>query len=371
MVIKLKREINASVHDIVDYVYSQGDIISFMAQKNNMRDGTLIHIDIQKQYQCEKEVYVKIEHEVDSYQINLQGRIDLLEKKDNMYHLIEIKSTYTFDNLDETTHLAHFAQAKFYGYMLFHYFNLNKNDEISISVMYVNKYTYEKKFFTKNYTFTLLEDFFNRTITAYLKFSKVLDAYHEAKLESIQALTFPHLKYRLGQLELINKVSEVITDKKNLFVCAPTGIGKSLGTIYPSIKSIQQRENKIFYLTSKSMIKDVARYAINLMRDNSDLKIKSLVVTAKDKICINDCVKCNPKDCIYAKDFYSHINEAVLDIFQNEDDFYHENIVKYAKIYQICPFEYQLSLALYSDLIICDYNYVFDVRVYLRRLLFC
>ncbi|QVK18958.1 DEAD/DEAH box helicase [Mycoplasmatota bacterium] len=363
----MKKEINASVHDIVDYVYAQGDIISVMAQKNNMRDGTLIHLDVQKQYQCDKEVYVKIESEFDDYHFHIQGRIDLLEKQGDTYHLIEIKSTHTFDNLEEDTYLAHFAQAKFYGYMLFHHFNLDKDLELAISVMYVNKYTYEKKFFTKNYTFVMLETFFNHTLNEFLKFQKILNHYHEMKLDSIKTLTFPFDNYRHGQRELIDKVSEVITEKKNLFVCAPTGIGKSLGTIYPAIQSIHKKDNKIFYLTSKSMIKDVARNAINLMRKNSNLKLKSLVITAKEKICLNDCVRCNPQDCIYAKDFYSRINEAVFDIFQNEDDFNLESIVSYAKNHKVCPFEYQLTLALFSDLIICDYNYVFDVRVYLRR----
>ncbi len=367
LVIKMKREINASVHDIVDFVFAQGDIVPVMAQKNNMRDGTLIHIDIQKSYQCEKEVYVKIEQDIEDYHLLLQGRIDLLEKQDDTYHLIEIKSTHMFEHLTETTYLAHFAQAKFYGYMLFHHYHLDRNSQIKISVMYVNKYNYEKKFFSKNYSFLTLETFFYETTKEYLKFLKMVDNFHTLKLQSIHDLVFPFTTYRNGQVELINKVEDVISAHQSLFVCAPTGIGKSLGTLYPAIKFLRKKENKIFYLTSKSMIKDVAANAVNLLRDNSQLKLKSLVITAKEKICLNSCVKCNPKDCIYAKDFYNHINEAVFDIFENCDNFYAEQILSYAKKYQICPFEYQLTLSLISDVIICDYNYVFDVRVYLKR----
>ncbi len=367
MVIKLKKEIQVSVRDIVDYVFSQGDILPVMAQKNNMRDGTIIHQHIQNQYQCDKEVFVKKECDLDDYHIILQGRIDLLEKQDKGYHVIEVKSTHTFENLDETTYLAHFAQAKFYTYMLYYQFQLDLNIENTVSVMYVNKYSYQKKFFTRTYTYKTLETFFYETIKSYLRFHKILARYHDIKLDSLKRLSFPYEKYRKGQLDLIHQVSEVIENKQTLFVCAPTGIGKSLGTIYPAIQSIHEMDNKIFYLTSKSMIKEVARQSVNLLRVHSDLKLKSLLITAKDKVCINDCVKCNPDDCIYAKDFYSRIKDATYEIYQNEDDFSYDVIISYAKKYQVCPFEYQLTLALYSDIIICDYNYVFDVRVYLRR----
>ncbi len=367
VVIIMKKEINASVHDIVDFVFSQGDIVPIMTQKNNMRDGTLIHIDIQKQYECEKEFYVKYCGDINNYLVTLQGRIDLLEKKDEAYHLIEIKSIHTFEDLTETSFPAHFAQVKFYGFMLINQLNLDKLKDLTISVMYVNKYTYEKKFFTKVYTYKNLETFFNETMNKYIEFISVIDNWHELKINQLSQLEFPFSTYRIGQRELIENVFDVIETNNSLFVCAPTGIGKSLGTIYPALKTIRSKENKIFYLTSKSMVKDVARGALELMRQNSKLKLKSLSITAKDKICINDRVKCNPNDCIYAKGFYNRINDAVLDIFENVDDMYVDNILVYAKKHQVCPFEYQLALSLYSDLIICDYNYVFDVKVYLRR----
>lgn len=366
MVIKLKREIKASVRDIVEFVFAEGDILPVMAQKNNLRDGTIIHQNIQKKSSGDKEVFVKCECEVDEYLVSLQGRIDILDKLNN-YHIIEIKSTHSLEDLTEDTHLTHFAQAKFYGYMLYENLNLDKSEEVDISVLYINKYNYAEKEFKRTYSYTELASFFFSTIKKYLVFQKVIDDFQDIKLSSIPNVTFPYANYRKGQLELIDNVSSAIENNKQLFICAPTGIGKSLGTIYPAIKSLHNRKQKIFYLTAKSMIKDVARDAINLVRKNSDLKIKSLVITAKEKICLNSCVKCNPKDCPYARGFYSRVNDACLDIFKNEDDFYFDNIVSYADKHEVCPFEFQLMLALYSDIIICDYNYVFDIRVYLRR----
>jgi DNA excision repair protein ERCC-2 len=366
-VIDLKKEIKASVRDIVDFVYSEGDILPAMVQKHNLHDGTIIHQEIQKSDSGEKEVFLKFNYEVDDYEFYLQGRIDILDKNGDTYHIIEIKSTHSFEGLSETKHLAHFAQAKFYGLMLYDKLELDKSHEIDISVLYVNRYNYERKYFTRSYSYPELESFFIETINRYLQFQKAIDAFHERKLASISQLSFPYPEYRKGQLDLINHVQETIEANNNCFICAPTGIGKSLGTIYPAIMSLKYKEDKIFYLTAKSIIKDVARSSINLMREHSNLKIKSLVLTAKDKICINDCVKCNPKDCPYARDFYGKLNDAVIDIYENEDDFDYHNILFYAKKHEICPFEYQLSLALYSEIIIGDYNYVFDIRVYLRR----
>ncbi|MDF2699513.1 MAG: 2 domain protein [Haloplasmataceae bacterium] len=357
--------LNASVHDIVDYVFASGDIVPAFVAKNNMKDGTMVHIEVQKQYDSEeKEVYVKHECEIDDYLVTIQGRIDILEKIENKYQIIEIKTVSSFDHLE--LNLMHIAQAKFYGYMLFKHFNLNQDSLLTISVLYVNKYSMAKKYFTFEFNYITLETFYLDTIRKYLDYICIIDQHQSDKLASIVNLSFPY-PFREGQNKLVESVLEIIEKHNNLFVCAPTGIGKSLGTIYPAIQSMHSGEDKIFYLTAKSIVKDVARGAVSLMRKHSDLKFKSISLTAKEKICINKVCKCNPIDCPFAKGFFNRINDAVIDIFQNEDDLYYESIIEYSKKHQICPFEYQLALSSVADMVICDYNYVFDIRVYLRR----
>lgn len=364
----MKKEINVSVHTIVDFVFAKGDIIPNFVLKNNLKDGTTVHLTVQKQHTLdETEVFVKLEDEIDEYKIKVQGRIDILENNNGKYHVIEIKSTDSLENLTEETNLAHFAQAKLYGLMLFNTLNISNDKQIDISVLYVNKYNYKKKYITNTYTYKQLKQFYQEVLRKYLSFIKLINDFKEKKLNSIKELYFPFENYRLGQIELMNQVTKMIDEGGNLYVCAPTGIGKSLGTIYPAIKSINKQANQIFYLTAKSMVKDVARNAVNILRNDSNLKFKSLSITAKEKICINDVCKCNPKDCKYAKGFYNKLNDAIVDIFNSEDDYYYDNILIYAKKHQICPFEYQLELSLYVDMVICDYNYVFDPRVYLRR----
>lgn len=356
-----------SVHDIVDFVFSEGDITTLAKDRYNLRDGMIIHQTIEKRKGAQSEVFVRLNTTVRDYDLEISGRIDIVEELSNHYHLIEIKSTSKIDDYEDEPQKAHLAQNLFYGYMFYHYKKIDKNLPLQISVLYVDRYTFLEKLFTKEYSYEELETFFYEVINKYLDFLDLIEEFQEVKFQSLKNLRFPYANLRSGQRELMDSVSEVIKDKGTLFVCAPTGIGKSLGTLYPALTSLPTKDTKIFYLTAKSMIKEVARDTINLLRKRSKLKIKSLVMTAKEKICINDCVKCNPKDCPYAKDFYKKVNQAVVDIYTHEDDFNYDSIVHYAYKYEICPFEYQLTLSLYSDCIICDYNYVFDLRVYLRR----
>lgn len=360
--------IQKSVHDIVDFIYAKGDIEPAFVSKNKMQEGTKVHVQVASTYpDATKEYFVKVEQDVLGYEVKLQGRIDLLEIENDMYHVIEVKSTAVLADDKEEMNPNHFAQAKFYGYMLYHTMDLSKEKSIQVSVMYVNKYSYAKQFFTKTYNFFELEAFFKQTMEDYLAFCDLIDAFKEQKINSINELRFPYPKFRSGQGLLMKHVYENVVDNTNLFVNAPTGIGKSLGTIYPSLKALNDGKNQIFYLTAKSVVKDVARNAVQILRDNGGLSCKSLSITAKEKICINDVFKCNPKDCPFAKNFYGKLKEAITDIYEQEDDFYSDTIMKYAEKHEVCPFEYQLSLSLFSDIVICDYNYVFDIRVYLRR----
>jgi len=361
------KKLTLSVHTIVDFVFSEGDITTLTQDRNNLRDGLVIHQTMQKRKGVQNEVFVRLNTQVRDYELEIAGRIDMLEQLGNNYHLIEIKSTSYIDNLENEPSKNHLAQNLFYGYMFYHYKNIDKTMNLQISVLYVDRNTFAEKLFSKNYTYEELENFFYEVVNKYLDFIDVIEDFQNNKLESLKGLKFPYESLRNGQVELMDAVYEAINDKTTLFVCAPTGIGKSLGTLFPALKSILTKQNKVFYLTAKSMIKEVARDNLNLMRKSSGLRIKSLLMTAKEKICINDCVKCNPKDCPYAKDFYKKVNDAVVDIYTHEDDFNYDSIVYYAYKYEICPFEFQLMLSLYSDCIICDYNYVFDIRVYLRR----
>ena len=148
---------------------------------------------------------------------------------------------------------------------------------------------------------------------------------------------------------------------------APTGVGKTISTMYPALKAMGEgKADKLFYLTAKTVTGTVARDTLDLLRKQG-LSFKSVVITAKEKICPLDECRCNPVNCPYAKGHYDRINDAVYDLLIHEDSFERDTILKYALNHEVCPFEMGLDMSLFSDGIICDYNYLFDPRAHLRR----
>lgn len=160
-----------------------------------------------------------------------------------------------------------------------------------------------------------------------------------------------------------------IYHKKKLFIEAPTGVGKTLSTVFPALKAMGKgMGDKIFYLTAKTITRTVAENTYSLLRDTG-LAFKSVILTAKEKICFQEETECNPDACPYAKGHYDRINAAVYDLLTHETSFTREVIEQYARKHKVCPFEFCLDMSLFADGIICDYNYVFDPHVYLRRFL--
>jgi Rad3-related DNA helicase len=188
---------------------------------------------------------------------------------------------------------------------------------------------------------------------------------------SVEELVFPFEKYRPGQRALAASAYRTIVAEKKLFVNAPTGIGKTISTIFPAIKSMSRTSSdKIFYLTAKTVTRTVAYDAIYMMQATG-LRFKTVTVTAKDKICfIAQGAReriCNPENCEYAKGHFDRVNEAIMDTFGQNDAMTREAIEKCAQKHRVCPYELSLDLSVYADAVICDYNYVFDPVVYLRR----
>lgn len=184
--------------------------------------------------------------------------------------------------------------------------------------------------------------------------------------ESIKKTEFP-FPYREGQKDLVTYVYRTIYHKKKLYIQAPTGVGKTISTVFPAIKAVgEEKADKIFYLTAKTITRTVAVKTIELLRQQG-LLYKSVVLTAKEKICLIDEMDCNPTSCPYAKGHYDRINDAIYDLLTHEDNFDRETIEIYAVKHEVCPFEMSLDMSLFCDFVVCDYNYVFDPYVYLRR----
>jgi DNA excision repair protein ERCC-2 len=359
--------IRISVRNLVEFVLRSGDIDNSFMSMSRAVEGTLAHQKVQKSYGPEYKPEVTLKHEVeyDQFKILLEGRADGIITKDDIVIIDEIKSTTKdLETIEEDYNLLHWAQAKIYGFI---YAVQNKIENIDIQLTYFHIETEEYKKFVKRFTLKDLEKFFFEIIDTYIEWANLTFYWAEIRNETIKNLNFPFDNYRRGQRELAVAAYSTIREGKKLFAQAPTGIGKTMSTLFPSIKSIGEGlTSKIFYLTAKTITREVPIASMELLMSKG-LRAKTLVITAKDKICTNAEVKCNPRDCKAAKGHYDRVNDAIMDIFQNEDLINREVIVSYALRHNVCPFEFALDVSLWCDVIICDYNYVFDPQVYLRR----
>lgn len=383
-----KLEIRISVRALVEFLLRSGDIDNRRvgAPENAMQEGGRIHRMIQKRmgegYQ--DEVFLRYRYETDSYVLVIEGRADgiFTEKNEDIRFIPEaeeenleiiaeetkvtideIKGTYR--SLDKITKPVpeHLAQAKMYAYI---YAVQQGLKTIGVRMTYCNIDTEEIKFFQEEYTIHQITQWFEEVMAEYQKWADYESNWRLQREESIRQMTFP-FEYREGQKQLVSYVYQTICHKRKLFIEAPTGVGKTISTVYPSIKAMAEgMGDRLFYLTAKTITRTVAESTFALLRERG-LKFKSVILTAKDKICFMEEAECNPEHCPYAKGHYDRINDAIFDLLTSEDSFTRENIEAYARKHQVCPFEFCLDMSLYADSIICDYNYVFDPHVYLKR----
>ena len=275
----------------------------------------------------------------------------------------EIKGTYADVSRMKEPVMVHLAQAKCYAYI---YAKQNNLPYIRVRMTYCNMETEELQYFFQDYRFRDLEKWFEGLMRSYRKWADYEVEWKEKRQQSIRQADFP-FPYREGQKELITYVYQTLYHKKKLFIEAPTGVGKTLSTVFPSVKAIGEgMAEKLFYLTAKTITRTVAEEAFSIMRGRG-LLFKTVILTARDKICFLEEADCNPVACPYAKGHFDRINDAVYDMLTHEVSFTRELIEAYAQKHQVCPFEMCLDMSLFADGVICDYNYVFDPHVYLRR----
>lgn len=363
----MNKIIKISIRNLVEFIMRHGSIDNRYTSSIKAIEGIRGHQRVQKSYgdNYTAEVPLKYTLTYEDLEIMVEGRADGILIEEDKTIIDEIKTT-TKDLLliDENTNPLHWAQAKCYGYI---YSMQNELDNIDIQITYYNIDTKSTRILRQSYTLKELEEFFFWLIDEYKSWAQLESDWVNKRNESIKKLKFPFENYRPGQRELAVRVYKSITDSKKCFAQAPTGTGKTISTIFPAIKAMgEDKTSKIFYLTAKTITREVAQNTISLMR-KKDLNLKAVTITAKEKICKMDEVNCNPEYCPYANGYFDRINNSLKDILAKYNDYSKENIEKISEEYMLCPFELSLDLTNLSDVIICDYNYVFDPRVYLKR----
>lgn len=360
-------EIRVSVRGLVEFLLRNGDIDNrrMGAPDNAMQEGSRIHRMIQRRMGSEyrAEVSLKYTHPTDKYMLVVEGRADGVIEQDQDVTIDEIKGTYRDLVKIREPKMEHLAQAKCYAYI---YSLQNELQHIRVRMTYCNIETEEIRYFYEDYEFVDLKEWFEGLINDYRKWADYAWEWKQTRQKSIEEIHFP-FEYREGQKDLVTYVYQTIYHGKKLFLEAPTGVGKTISTIFPSLKAMGKgMGEKLFYLTAKTITRTVAEETFSLLRERG-LRFKSVVLTAKEKICFAEKPECNPESCPYAKGHFDRINDAIYEMLTKEESFTREKIEEYAKRYQVCPFEMCLDMSLFADGIIGDYNYLFDPHVYLKR----
>jgi DNA excision repair protein ERCC-2 len=362
----LKRELKISVRELVQLALRSGDLVFEFQGSNRPTDAIRAHQKIQKSRPDTYQPEVAISHqlETDRFILTISGRMDGVYSAPDRPLIEEIKTTSrALEHFEQHQSPLHWGQVKTYAYM---YAVLHELDEIDAQLVYYQFDSGRMQEIKRTFALSELEVFVSQLVNHYLDWAETVVNWADVRKASIQALEFPYTAYRPGQRAMAVEVYRTIKNQGQLLNQAATGIGKTMAAVFPAVKAVgEELCSKIFYLTARTTGRTVAEKSLDDLRANG-LKIKSLTLTAKDKICFNPDSACHPDECEYAKGHYDRIDEALKDIFQ-QDAFTRHIIIDAAQKHGVCPFEFSLELSLWADVIICDYNYAFDPRVFLRR----
>ncbi|SFR55140.1 ATP-dependent DNA helicase [Anaeromicropila populeti] len=365
------RVVKISVRNLVEFVLRSGNIDSRGGYRDAdaMQKGSRIHRRIQRQmgpeYRAEVSLAVEMPVSCDGldFCIIVEGRADGIIDTEEKVTIDEIKGIFMELEYLSEPFLVHKAQAMCYGYI---YGKEKMLQQMVIQMTYCNLETEEIKRFQEEVSFDYLNQWFSELVQEYAKWAAWQLKWIETRNESIQGVEFP-FPYRTGQRDLVVGVYKTILRKKKLYIEAPTGVGKTLSTVYPSVKAMGEGiAAKIFYLTAKTITRTVAEETFQILRD-SGMRLKTVTLTAKEKICPLEKIQCNPDSCERAEGHFDRVNEAVFEMITREEEITREIISEYAQKHRVCPFEMALDVTLWADCIICDYNYAFAPNVQLKR----
>ncbi|MBN1891667.1 MAG: ATP-dependent DNA helicase [Clostridiales bacterium] len=367
---------NIAARLLVEQVYRSGDLSGVSFSSVSGREGTRLHRkvfdDIQKR-NADKSVEIEVPlsaiYSSSDFFLEVSGRADclLIERtgSSNRLSLIEIKAhnrqNAKFSDLFRPVHRA---QLMVYAHML-----MSENPDaegVEIILSYVSVQTVQSLDQSEWVSQKDAAVFFARTCKLFKSIALQSIRDKKRRDESIDRLTFPYDGLRDGQKALMEQVVGSIRCKQILFAEAPTGIGKTIGVLFPSLKCLARGfAEKIFYLTAKISTRDVARKTLNDLRENG-LFARSIQLASKESMCPNRDLYCEPRVCPCAIGYYDRLKDAVKDLSAVQD-ISPEVIKEVAKSHTLCPFELSLDVSIFCDIIIADYNHAFHPRIRLIR----
>jgi DNA excision repair protein ERCC-2 len=352
------------VRELIEFVLRKGDLggeRQFVGSDRALA-GIRGHQKIQRSRPAGYQAEVPVEHNVEDVEfiLKIRGRIDGLFAANEETWLEEIKTIHGPWN--QACDSLHWAQAKFYGFI---HAQQHGRKEITIQLTYLELETGRIKEFQQKFSFIELSVFFREVSAIYIQWLQTWFVWVRTRNQSIQALPFP-FAYRAGQRELAVASYRTFATGGRLFLSAPTGIGKTVSVLFPAVKALGEGKlARIFYLTARTVGRTIAEKACADLRQ-AGLKLRSVTLTAREKVCIREGKPCDLLICPLAVGYYDRVKPALREALGREE-MNRATLAVVAEKHQVCPFELSLDASLWSDAVICDYNYVFDPKVYLRR----
>ncbi|MAG13557.1 MAG: ATP-dependent helicase [Spirochaetales bacterium] len=364
----LRERYNAevSVRGLAAFSSPGGDISTAGRARRLEREGMLAHQHIQASRPADyrSEYTINHIHTTDDIQLLIRGRMDGLLETGDTTVIEEIKST-GISLAEITPHSQHLAQAKIYAAI---YVMQMHCDVILVHLTYVHLQSREVRIFDYSFTADDLNAFFSTLVDEYLRRLRQTLLRLKNRNGTLTAASFPFPKVREGQEKLMESAAQAVENGHKLFVRAPTGIGKTAATLFPALKGMALGQcDVIFYLSARTSTQQNAEYFVETLRDRG-AAVRATTISARSKVCFLGLAMCKPEICPFAKGYYERL-PAVLQKLDSESTMNctRETISRLARENTLCPHELSLDISAESDIVICDYNYVFDPMVYLRR----
>ncbi len=373
----IKKNVGLSVTDFAVPAPRRGSIDAHSGFSRGAQTGTEIHQVTQAKRMKSDPCYrseVSISHTfvTDNYKFQVSGRMDGFYDRE-FAKVEEIKSSFNIQELakkikaDRVFH-PYSLQLQTYGY--FNFLKTGKIPELNLHLVS------SRNFQTEGITIKLDIEIYKKWLQLRLAElddeAKLAEKRSKRRKKAALNLQFPFPKPRMGQIELIETIQNTMRDNRPMMIQAPTGLGKTIGVMYPTLQEALSRGQRLLYVTPKNSQHLVAEEAMEKLMDKlevSDSTIKPMVLTAKSKMCFKNEPICNPDFCEFAKDHYTKVAEnKLVEQLAKKKTLTAKVFKKMAEANQVCPFELQLAAVPEADTLICDYNYVFAPRAALSGL---
>lgn len=363
-----KKSLRLSVKALVAFGESSGDINFRFSSRSTALAGIRGHQRLQarrgEDYRAERAVTDVVSN--GTIELNVSGRVDGYFPGTDPLVVEEIKTCRGEASLiPESVRRIHRGQARVYATLLG---RTEAASRVTVRVTYLQLDDDSEWQDEETLPVAELEAWYADLVARYLAFEVRLQAWRNRRDTSIEVLTAPYDGFREGQREVAVSTWRALKTGSQAIIQAPTGIGKTMATIFPAVKAMRDMNyDKVFFMTAKGSGQRAAQSAIDDLR-GAGLRLRDITLTARDKTCFNPGSPCHPDHCEFARGYFDRAAAVFAQEASSDEPLSRERIESLARANTLCPFELSLDLTSIADLIIGDYNYVYDPSVYLRRL---